>query len=129
MIKLSNGNKLNWFITDGESARLVVGDNMGLESNKEFALSESQKRAIKDLIDKELLPRQVFNKYNAYINKEVIFYDDAKEQHIGYLATVMPKDPDFPFGIYQDKHGECCSPEEAYDVVFVRYIEPIKEDK
>ena len=129
MIKLSNGNKLVWFVTNGESARLVVVDNIGLERDKEFTLSESQKKAIKDLIDKELLPRQIFGKYNAYINKKVIFYDDAKEQHVGYLAAVMPKDPDFPFGIYQDELGEYCSPEEAYDVVFVRHIEPMKEDK
>lgn len=129
MIKLSNGNKLNWFITDGESARLVVVDDIDLEMGEEFPLSESQQKAIKDLIDQELLPRQVLRQYNKYINKKVIFYNDDEVRHVGYLAVVMPKDPDFPFGIYQGVHGENCPPEEAYDVVFVSHVEPMKEDK
>lgn len=127
MIKLSNGNKLNWFITDGELARLIVGD--GMENDEEFPLSESQQKAIKDLIDQELLPRQVLRQYNKYINKKVVFYNDDEVRHVGYLAVVMPKDPDFPFGIYQGVHGENCPPEEAYDVVFVSHVEPMKEDK
>ena len=127
MIKLSDGNKLNLFITNGELARLIVGD--GMENDEEFHLSESQQKAIKDLIDQELLPRQVLSQYNKYINKKVIFYNDDEVRHVGYLAVVMPKDPDFPFGIYQGKHGENCPPEEAYDVVFVSHVEPMKEDK
>lgn len=129
MIELSNGNKLHWFITNGESARLVVVDDIDLTMDEEFPLSESQQKAIKDLIDKELLPRQVLSQYNKYINKKVIFYSDNEERHVGYLAVVMPKDPDFPFGIYQGEHGENCPPEEAYDVVFVSHVEPMKEDK
>ena len=128
-MKLSNGDKLNWFITNGESARLVVSDNFGLASDKEFTLSESQQKAFKDLIDQELLPSQTISEYNKYVNKKVIFYSDDEVRHVGYLAVVMPKDPDFPFGIYQGEHGENCPPEEAYDVVFVSHVEPMKEDK
>lgn len=127
MIELSDGNKLNLFITNGELARLIVGD--GMENDEEFHLSESQQKAIKDLIDKELLPRQGLSQYNKYINKKVIFYDDCDEKHVGYLAAVIPKAPYFPFGIYQGEHGESCPPEEAYDVVLVSRVEPMKEDK
>lgn len=128
-MKLSNGDKLHWFITNGESARLVVGDSTGFTNDREFSLSESQQKAIKDFIDNELLPSQTISEYTKYINKKVIFYSDDEVRHVGYLAVVMPKDPDFPFGIYQGKHGENCPPEEAYDVVFVSHVKPMKEDK
>ena len=129
MIEFSNGNKLYRFITDGETAKLQVDTSTYFPRDTEITLSESQKEALKDFIEEKLLPSVFLNKYKKYINKKVIYYDRDGRCYVGYLAAIMPKDPEQPFAIYINYEGSPVEPEKSADLFFSSHIEPLKEDE
>ena len=127
MIKFSNGNKLYRFITDGTTAKLQVDTSTYFPRDTEIALSESQQEALKDFIENKLLPPVFLNKYKKYINKKVIYYDRDGDCYVGYLAAIMPKDPEQPFAIYINYDGSPVEPERSSDLFFSSRIEPLKD--
>lgn len=129
MIEFSNGNKLYRFITDGKTAKLQVDTSTYFPRDTEIALSESQKEALKDFIEDKLLPPEILKKYSKYINKKVIYYDRDGDYYVGYLAAIMPKDPEQPFAIYINYDGSPVEPEASADLFFSSHIEPLKEDE
>lgn len=129
MIKFSNGNKLYRFITDGKTAKLQVDTSTYFPRDTEITLSESQKEALKDFIEDKLLPPEIIRKYSKYINKKVIYYDRDGDYYVGYLAAIMPKDPEQPFAIYINSDGSPVEPEASADLSFSCHIEPLKEDE
>lgn len=129
MIEFSNGNKLYRFITDGETAKLQVDTSTYFPRDTEITLSESQKEALKDFIEDKLLPPEILKKYSKYINKKVIYYDRDGDYYVGYLAAIMPKDPEQPFAIYINYDGSPVEPEASADLFFSSHIEPLKEDE
>ena len=129
MIEFSNGSKLYRFITDGETAKLQVDTSTYFPRDTEITLSESQKEALKDFIEEKLLPPVFLNKYKKYINKKVIYYDRDGNCYVGYLAAIMPKDPEQPFAIYINYEGSPVEPEKSADLFFSSHIEPLKEDE
>lgn len=129
MIEFSNGNKLYGFITDGETAKLQVDTSTYFPRDTEITLSESQKEALKDFIENKLLPPEIIRKYSKYINKKVIYYDRDGDCYVGYLAAIMPKDPEQPFAIYINYDGSPVEPEASADLFFSSHIEPLKEDE
>ena len=129
MIKFSNGNNLYRFITDGKTAKLQVDTSTYFPRDTEITLSESQQEALKDFIENKLLPPVFLNKYKKYINKKVIYYDRDGDCYVGYLAAIMPKDPEQPFAIYINYDGSPVEPERSADLFFSSRIEPLKEDE
>lgn len=129
MIEFSNGNKLYRFITDGKTAKLQVDTSTYFPRDTEITLSESQKEALKDFIEDKLLPPEILKKYSKYINKKVIYYDRDGDYYVGYLAAIMPKDPEQPFAIYIDYNGSPVKPEASADLFFSSHIELLKEDE
>lgn len=129
MIEFSNGNKLYRFITDGKTAKLQVDTSTYFPRDTEITLSESQKEALKDFIEDKLLPPEILKKYSKYINKKVIYYDRDGDYYVGYLAAIMPKDPEQPFAIYINYDGSPVEPEASADLFFSSHIEPLKEDE
>lgn len=129
MIEFSNGNKLYGFITDGYTAKLQVDTSTYFPRDTEITLSESQKEALKDFIEDKLLPPEILEKYSKYINKKVIYYDRDGDCYVGYLAAIMPKDPEQPFAIYINYDGSPVEPEASADLFFSSHIEPLKEDE
>lgn len=129
MIEFSNGDKLYRFITDGKTAKLQVDTSTYFPRDTEIALSESQKEALKDFIEDKLLPPEILKKYSKYINKKVIYYDRDGDYYVGYLAAIMPKDPEQPFAIYINYDGSPVEPEVSADLFFSSHIEPLKEDE
>ena len=129
MIEFSNGNKLYRFITDGKTAKLQVGSSTYFPRDTEITLSESQQEALKDFIEDKLLPPEILKKYSKYINKKVIYYDRDGDYYVGYLAAIMPKDPEQPFAIYINYDGSPVEPEASVDLFFSSHIEPLKEDE
>lgn len=129
MIEFSNGNKLYRFITDGKTAKLQVDTSTYFPRDPEITLSESQKEALKDFIEDKLLPPEILKKYSKYINKKVIYYDRDGDYYVGYLAAIMPKDPEQPFAIYINYDGSPVEPETSVDLFFSSHIEPLKEDE
>lgn len=129
MIEFSNGNKLYRFITDGKTAKLQVDTSTYFPRDTEIALSESQKEALKDFIEDKLLPPEILRKFSKYINKKVIYYDRDGDYYVGYLAAIMPKDPEQPFAIYINYDGSPVEPEASADLFFSSHIEPLKEDE
>lgn len=129
MIEFSNGNKLYRFITDGKTAKLQVDTSTYFPRDTEITLSESQKEALKDFIEDKLLPPEILKKYSKYINKKVIYYDRDGDYYVGYLAAIMPKDPEQPFAIYINYDGSPVEPETSVDLFFSSHIEPLKEDE
>lgn len=129
MIEFSNGNKLYRFITDGKTAKLQVDTSTYFPRDTEITLSESQKEALKDFIEDKLLPPEILSKYKKYINKKVIYYGREDDCHVGYLAAIMPKDPEQPFAIYINYDGSPVEPEASADLFFSSHIEPLKEDE
>lgn len=127
MIEFSNGNKLYRFITDGKTAKLQVDTSTYFPRDTEITLSESQKEALKDFIEDKLLPPEILKKYSKYINKKVIYYDRDGDYYVGYLAAIMPKDPEQPFAIYISYDGSPVEPEASADLFFSSHIEPLKE--
>lgn len=129
MIEFSNGNKLYRFITDGKTAKLQVDTSTYFPRDTEIILSESQKEALKDFIEDKLLPPEILKKYSKYINKKVVYYDRDGDCYVGYLAAIMPKDPEQPFAIYINYDGSPVEPEASADLFFSSHIEPLKEDE
>lgn len=129
MIEFSNGNKLYRFITDGKTAKLQVDTSTYFPRDTGITLSESQKEALKDFIEDKLLPPELLKKYSKYINKKVIYYDRDGDCYVGYLAAIMPKDPEQPFAIYINYDGSPVEPEASADLFFSSHIEPLKEDE
>lgn len=129
MIEFSNGNKLYRFITDGKTAKLQVDTSTYFPRDTEITLSESQKEALKDFIEDKLLPPEILKKYSKYINKKVIYYDRDGDYYVGYLAAIMPKDPEQPFAIYISCDGSPVEPEASADLFFSSHIKPLKEDE
>ena len=127
MIKFSNGNKLYRFITDGTTAKLQVDTSTYFPRDTEIALSESQQEALKDFIENKLLPPVFLNKYKKYINKKVVYYDRDGDCYVGYLAAIMPKDPEQPFAIYINYDGSPVEPERSADLFFSSRIEPLED--
>ena len=84
---------------------------------------------LKDFIEEKLLPPVFLNKYKRYINKKVIYYDRDGNCYVGYLAAIMPKDPEQPFAIYINYEGSPVEPEKSADLFFSSHIEPLKEDE
>lgn len=129
MIEFSNGNKLYRFITDGKTAKLQVDTSTYFPRDTEITLSESQKEALKDFIENKLLLPEILKKYSKYINKKVIYYDRDGDCYVGYLAAIMPKDPEQPFAIYINYDGSPVEPEASADLFFSSHIDPLKEDE
>ena len=129
MIKFSNGNKLYRFITDGTTAKLQVDTSTYFPRDTEIALSESQQEALKDFIENKLLPPVFLNKYKKYINKKVVYYDRDGDCYVGYLAAIMPKDPEQPFAIYINYDGSPVEPERSADLFFSSRIEPLEDEE
>lgn len=129
MIEFSNGNKLYRFITDGKTAKLQVDTSTYFPQDTEITLSESQQEALKDFIEDKLLPPEILKEYSKYINKKVIYYDRDGDCYVGYLAAIMPKDPEQPFAIYINYDGSPVEPEASADLFFSSHIEPLKEDE
>ena len=129
MIEFSDGSKLYRFITDGKTAKLQVDTSTYFPRDTEITLSESQKEALKDFIEDKLLPPEIIRKYSKYINKKVIYYDRDGDCYVGYLAAIMPKDPEQPFAIYINYEGSPVEPEKSADLFFSSHIEPLKEDE
>jgi hypothetical protein len=129
MIKFSNGNKLYRFSTDGNTAKVQVDTTTYFPKDLEFKLSDEQIDKLKDFIEKMLIPHEILSKYRKYIGQKVVYYFSDGDCHIGYLAAILPKDPAYPFGIYQGESGEACLPKDAVDIMFARHIKPLKEDE
>ena len=127
MIKFSYGNKLYRFITDGKTAKLQVDTSTYFPRDTEITLSEPQQEALKDFIENKLLPPVFLNKYKKYINKKVIYYDRDGDCYVGYLAAIMPKDPEQPFAIYINYDGSPVEPEKSADLFFSIRIEPLED--
>ena len=66
-------------------------------------------------------------KYKKYINKKVIYYDRDGDCYVGYLAAIMPKDPEQPFAIYINYDGSPVEPERSADLFFSSRIEPLED--
>lgn len=129
MIKFSNGNKLFRFYTDGNTAKLQVETPDYTPTDFESKLTDEQISKLKEFIEETLIPQETFKKYSKYIYKKVIYYDAYGKEHIGYLAAVFPKDPEYPFGIYRGADGKACLPEDANDITFTTHIKPLEEDE
>ena len=129
MIEFSNGDKLYRFITDGKTAKLQVDTSTCFPRYTEITLSESQQEALKDFIEEKLLLSVFLNRYKKYINKKVVYYDRDGDCYVGYLAAIMPKDPEQPFAIYINYDGSPVEPEASADLFFSSHIEPLKEDE
>lgn len=129
MIEFSNGDKLYRFITDGKTAKLQVDVSTYFPRYTEITLSESQQEALKDFIEEKLLLSVFLNRYKKYINKKVVYYDRDGDCYVGYLAAIMPKDPEQPFAIYINYDGSPVEPEASADLFFSSHIEPLKEDE
>lgn len=129
MIKFSNGNKLYRFSTDGDTVKLQVDTSTYFPKDLEFKLSDEQTDKLKDFIENLLIPHEIIRKYQKYVGQKVIYYDTFGKEAIGYLAAILPKDPVYPFGIYQGEGGEACLPKDAVDIMFARHIKPLKGDE
>ena len=129
MIKFSNGNKLYRFSTDGDTAKVQVDTTTYFPKDLEFKLSDEQIDKLKDFIEKMLIPHEILSKYRKYIGQKVVYYFSGGDYHIGYLAVILPKDPTYPFGIYQGEGGEACLPKDAVDIMFARHIKPLEGEE
>lgn len=127
MIEFSNGNKLYRFSTDGDTVKLQVDTPTYFPKDLEFKLSDEQIDKLKDFIENKLLPPVFLNKYKKYINKKVIYYDRDGDCYVGYLAAIMPKDPEQPFAIYINYDGSPVEPERSADLFFSSRIEPLED--